>query len=120
MKGLRWGEFYNRYKNESFNTAKLEERVKKLMSDDDVTNKKGVYEFVLTGEERCLSIRGFLDSMKRSAYERQSGVCTKCGKHFAIEAMEADHITPWSKGGKTTPENCQMLCKDCNRRKAGK
>jgi 5-methylcytosine-specific restriction endonuclease McrA len=32
--------------------------------------------------------------------------------------MEADHITPWSKGGKTTVENCQLLCLDCNRRKS--
>lgn len=32
--------------------------------------------------------------------------------------MHADHITPWSKGGKTTPDNCQMLCRDCNLKKA--
>ena len=120
MKGLRWGEFYNRFKNETFDTAKLEERIKKLMSDDDVSNKKGVYEYVLTNEERCLNLRAFSESMKRAAYERQSGICAKCKKPFAFEQMEGDHITPWSLGGKTVAENCQMLCKDCNRRKAGK
>ncbi len=43
---------------------------------------------------------------------------TQCGKKFAIEEMQADHITPWAKGGKTVAENCQMLCADCNRRKS--
>lgn len=37
-----------------------------------------------------------------------------------IDEMEGDHITPWHSGGKTTAENCQMLCKDCNRHKSGK
>ena len=41
-------------------------------------------------------------------------------KHFDISEMEADHIKPWHEGGKTNPENCQMLCKEDNRRKSGK
>jgi 5-methylcytosine-specific restriction endonuclease McrA len=45
-------------------------------------------------------------------------LCHKCGKPFGFAATEADHITPWSKGGKTSVENCQILCKDCNRRKS--
>ena len=72
------------------------------------------------GDERHLSIRKFSDKMARTAYERQKGVCPKCGRKFAIEEMEADHIKPWSKGGRTVAENCQMLCADCNRRKGGK
>ncbi len=39
---------------------------------------------------------------------------------FDISEMEADHITPWHEGGKTSAENCQMLCKDDNRSKSGK
>ncbi|MBP5797321.1 MAG: HNH endonuclease [Bacteroidales bacterium] len=58
--------------------------------------------------------------MKREVYERQNGICTICGKHFKIEQMEADHITPWRNGGRTVAENCQMLCRECNRRKSGK
>ena len=88
--------------------------------DDDVTAKKGIYEYLLTNDERHLNIRAFSDSMKRSAYERQEGVCPKCEQHFSFAQMEGDHITPWHEGGKTIPENCQMLCKDCNRRKSGK
>ena len=60
----------------------------------------------------------FTDNMKREAYERQNGICTNCGEHFEIGEMAADHITPWSQGGKTLAENCQMLCRDCNRRKS--
>jgi 5-methylcytosine-specific restriction endonuclease McrA len=74
---------------------------------------------MLDGEERHLNIRAFTDNMKREAYERQQGNCNKCHKHFAYERMEADHIDPWHSGGKTNSGNCQMLCKECNRRKSG-
>ncbi len=120
MKGLPWGEYYNQYKDKglSLNHKKTEEKVTRLMADEDVTKKKGIYLYLLSGDERSLSIRTFSERDKRTAYEKQKGICPKCGKHFEIEEMEADHITPWSKGGKTVAENCQMLCKDCNRRKS--
>ena len=76
------------------------------------------YEYVLDGDERHLSIRKFSDKMARTAYERQKGVCAICGKRFEIEEMHADHIKPWSKGGHTVAENCQMLCAKCNIRKS--
>jgi hypothetical protein len=124
MKGLPWGEFYNRFKNEKYNSAALEERIKELIEDEEITKQRGIYEYLLSGEsketERCLSIRPFPDKDKRRVYERQQGICPHCKKHFDIEQMEGDHIKPWHEGGKTTKENCQMLCKDCNRRKAGK
>jgi len=79
---------------------------------------QSIYEYLLDGDERHLSIRAFTPKMSRMAYERQKGVCPRCKRHFEIDKMQADHITPWSKGGKTIPENCQMLCSDCNRRKS--
>ena len=118
MKGLEWGEFYNKYHNNSYNATDLENQIKTLMQDEDVTSKKGIYEYLLNGDERNLSIRAFTDNMKREAYERQNGICAKCKEHFEITEMEADHITPWSQGGKTIAENCQMLCRDCNRKKS--
>lgn len=118
MKGLDWGGLYDQYKNEMVDTARLEQRIQELMMDDDVTNKKGVYPYILSRQEKYLSLRAFTESQKRAAYERQSGVCPKCGGPFELSKMEADHITPWSKGGKTVPENCQMLCADCNRKKS--
>ena len=120
MKGIEWGFLYNEYKDKKFDPKKLETEIKKLMQDDDVTNKKGIYWYVLTRKEKYLNIRAFSDNQKREAYERQKGICPVCKKHFDISEMEADHITPWHEGGKTIAENCQMLCKDDNRRKSGK
>lgn len=119
MKGLDWGNLYNNYKDKTYNSDKLEEQVIKLMMDDDVTNKKGIYSYLITGLEKYLNIRSFTDNQKREAYERQRGICPNCKNHYEIEEMEGDHITPWHLGGKTNSDNCQMLCKDCNRRKSG-
>lgn len=119
MKGLPWGLFYNEHRDRTdLDPKALEADVSRLMADEDVTKKGGVYEYLLTGKERCLSIRAFDDRMKRAAYERQGGVCPYCGEHFELSEMHADHIKPWAKGGPTTAENCQMLCRDCNLKKS--
>ena len=97
----------------------LEARIATLMADDDVTKKRGIYVYVLNGQERNLNIRAFTDSQKREAYERQQGLCPVCGEHFELSEMEGDHITPWRDGGKTVAANCRMLCIDDNRRKGG-
>lgn len=120
MTHVNWGELYNEFKDKKLDAKKLETEVTRLMQDEDVTKKSGIYPYLLTGQERYLSIRAFNDKMKREAYERQNGVCIKCNKNFAIEEMEADHIAPWHEGGKTTAGNCQMLCKQDNRTKSGK
>jgi len=120
MKNVAWGPLYNQFKDNVYDKNQLEQEVQKLMMDDDVTNKKGIYAYVLTREEKHLHIRAFSDSQKRSAYERQNGICAHCGGHFDIKDMEGDHITPWHLGGHTSADNCQMLCVDCNRRKSGK
>jgi hypothetical protein len=125
MKGVAWGYLYNENKDRKFDSKKLEEQIITLMQDEDVTKKSGIYEYLLTGNERVLNIRAFSDKQKREAYERQKGICanSRCpeqDKHFEIEEMEADHIKPWHEGGKTISENCQMLCKQCNRIKSGR
>ncbi|MDP2104327.1 MAG: DUF262 domain-containing protein, partial [Candidatus Gracilibacteria bacterium] len=120
MKGVAFGMLYNAFKDTPIDSRKLETEIAKLMQDEDVTKKSGIYEYVLTRNEKFLNIRAFTDKQKREAYERQQGICTKCGEHFELAEMEADHITPWHSGGRTTPENCQMLCKQCNRVKSGK
>jgi hypothetical protein len=118
MKGLEWGLFYNKYGAGKHDPKQLETRIADLMEDEDVTKNSGIYEYLLDGDEKHLSIRAFTPKMARAAYEKQKGVCPKCKKRFDFDEMQADHITPWSKGGKTTPENCQMRCADCNRRKS--
>jgi hypothetical protein len=119
MKGIDWGFLYNTYKDKTLDPAVLEKEISRLMQDDDVTNKKGIYAYVLDREERHLNISAFSDNMKREAYERQTRVCNNCKKPFEYEEMEGDHINPWHSGGKTNATNCQMLCKECNRRKSG-
>lgn len=119
MKGVNWGELYNQYGTQTFDTIELEKEIKKLMQDDDVTKKKGIYYYVLTRKEKYLNIRTFTESQKREVYERQNGICPMCKNHFEFTEMEGDHITPWHVGGKTEINNCQMLCKECNRRKSG-
>lgn len=119
MKGINWGSLYNRFKDKAVNNVEMEKTITALMQDDDVTKKSGIYAYVLSGEEKYLNIRAFTPNMKREAYERQKGICPKCNHTLEIEQMEGDHITPWHVGGKTTAKNCQMLCKECNRRKSG-
>jgi hypothetical protein len=120
MRSVDWGPLYNQFGKQTLNPAKLEKDVARLMQDEDVTSKAGIYPYVLDGDESWLNIRAFSPNMKREAYERQKGNCVKCGKHFEIDEMEGDHIKPWREGGKTNAANCQMLCKDDNRRKSGK
>lgn len=120
MKGLNWGLFYNKFGTENYDATAFEAEIIALMEDDDVTKNTGIYEYLLDRDERHLSIRAFTEKQKRVAFEKQKGKCPTCKKVFEITAMEADHITPWHAGGKTIQINCQMLCKDCNRRKSGK
>jgi len=120
MKGVEFGPLYNEFKNKKIDSKKIEKEITELMQDEDVTKKSGIYEYVLSINEKFLNIRAFTDKMKREAYERQKGICKKCKEHFEIEEMEADHIKPWHEGGKTVSENCQMLCRQDNRTKSGK
>lgn len=126
MKGLPWGIFYNTYGDNVYNPQELEKRIIALMQDDDVTKRSGIYEYLLSDNEKCLNIRAFTDNEKRQVYEKQKGICPYCVEehrektHFEFEEMEADHITPWCEGGKTNIDNCQMLCKEHNRRKSNK
>ncbi|CAG1002901.1 hypothetical protein MTYP_03045 [Methylophilaceae bacterium] len=120
MKGLPWGVFYNEHKDDKLNAATLEQRIVTLIDDDEVDNKKGIYEYLLTGKEKTLSLRAFDEKTKVKIYGKQKGICPTCKKHYVIGEMEADHIVPWSKGGKTVSDNCQMLCKMDNRTKSGK
>lgn len=120
MKGIEWGIYYNKFGTRKFDPKALEAKIIALMEDEDITRHAGIYEYLIDGEERHLSLRAFSEKMKRTAYEKQKGICPVCKEHFEYEKMEGDHITPWHLGGKTTSENCQMLCQSDNRTKSGK
>ena len=125
MKGLEWGLIYNKYNDKPLDAKELEAQIAKLMQDSEIQRKSGIYEYVLSGNEKHLNLRAFDENIKREIYEKQGGICAnkKCPnakKKFEINEMEADHIIAWSKGGKTTSKNCQMLCRECNRAKGAK
>lgn len=124
MLGLNWGDLYNRFRNNMYDAKAIEKRVNELMANEEVTDKKGVYEYILSGENEdmaCkLSKRTFSDSDKRTAYERQNGICPITGEYLPITEMQADHIIPWWNGGTTTLTNLQMISKTANARKSGR
>ena len=121
-------ELYDTYKLNTYNVNDLEAKISKLFLDDEITNKKGIYLYVLDGQEKHLNLRTFTEAQKIKAYNKQKGKCPRClsehkptaNKVWDISEMEADHIKPWHLGGKTDDSNCQMLCRQCNREKGGK
>lgn len=115
LRSVPWNTLYDVYGLAPLDADELEKRVKELMADDEVEKKSGIYTYVLNGDERVLGLRAFSDNQKREAYERQNGVCPQCDERFELDEMDGDHILPWAMGGKTTPDNCQMLCIRDNR-----
>jgi hypothetical protein len=138
MKSVKWGPLCNKYKNASVDPAKLEERITALMADVDVKNKRGIYEFLLGGESdtKLLEVRVFDEKTKLAAYGNQTKkaeaagtsncpMCASSGNKNAtriydLSAMDADHVTAWSKGGATDLANCEMLCVPHNRSKGNR
>lgn len=125
MKGVDWCHLYNQYSSQSYNSSVMTDEVKRLHEDEEIQKTKGIYEYLLCKDTdpyagRLLNLRTFDKRDKIAAYSKQKGICPICGKQFEFNQMEGDHIKPWSKGGQTVPENCQMLCKDCNGKKTDK
>lgn len=120
MKGLAWGILYNKYHSKKYDKATLKKDVKQLLDDYDVQKKANIYEFLLGGKKdvKLLSLRAFDEPTKRAQYAAQNGRCAMCGKPFDYEKMHGDHKIAWVNGGKTIPENCQMLCTTCNLQKS--
>lgn len=123
--GVDWCHLYNQYNSQSYNSSVMADEVKRLHEDEEIQKTKGIYEYLLCKDidpyaGRLLNLRTFDKRDKMVAYSKQNGICPICGKQFEFNQMEGDHIMPWSKGGHTVPENCQMLCKGCNAKKTDK
>ena len=138
MKGLEWGRLYETYHKQPYDPQRVDERVAALLDDPQVENKSGVFEYVLGGEQdtRLLNVRVFDEKVKRMVYKLQTEAaeqkgtsnCPYCAighdaartRIWKLSEMDADHVSAWSKGGATTIENCQMLCKTHNRAKGNR
>ena len=132
MCGLEWGRLYESYHNTPYSVERITDRVQTLQADESIKCRRNIYEYVLGGETdtKLLNIRIFEESTKKLAYKRQTdsakekGVsnCPLCAigsnanktRIYSINEMDADHVTAWSKGGATSIENCEMLCKTHN------
>jgi len=138
MCGLKWGELYEKYHKNAYDPALVASQVKELYENFYVKEKKGIFEYILGGcqEPRLLNVRVFDDPTKKTVYAKQTekaeaeGVsnCPYCAighdanrsRIWKLAEMDADHVSAWSKGGATSIENCQMLCKTHNRAKGNR
>ena len=120
MKGLDWAKLYDMFHEKPLNIKAMEAQIADLVGDDEIQKPQGIIPYVLIGGEHYLDLRAFPDKIKLAVWEQQKHKCALCGKVFDFVFMEGDHITPWRDGGRTTKENCQMLCQECNRRKGCK
>lgn len=138
MKGLEWGRLYEEYHGKSYDPKKMSDEVKRLVSDDFVRNRKGIFEYLLGGsiDKKLLDIRMFEMPVKRAAYAKQTQTaqdkgesnCPLCtiahdankNRIYRFDEMEADHVSAWSKGGASTTENCELLCITHNRAKGNR
>jgi hypothetical protein len=138
MRGLEWGRLYEEYHKKSYSPAKVSKEVQRLIADPFVKRRKGIFEYVLAGSKdmKLLDVRVFDEATKLATYQRQtSGArqidlsnCPLCAignevnktKIWSVTEMDADHIAAWSKGGVTTPANCELLCRTHNRAKGNR
>ena len=138
MRGLEWGRLYEKYHSQPYDSIKVANEVRKLYADPYVKNRKGIFEFILGGSKdtKLLDVRVFDEVAKRTIYEQQTSFaraqgksnCPLCAvgnevnekKIWSLSEMDADHVTAWSKGGATSPANCEMLCKTHNRAKGNR
>jgi hypothetical protein len=138
MKGVEWGRLYEEYHRKSYDPKQISDAVKKLAADDDVTDRKGIFEYVLGGctDTKLLNVRVFDPKVKKATYEKQTQAaeakgesnCPLCAighdanksRIYALNDMDADHVAAWSKHGDSSAKNCQMLCKTHNRAKGNR
>ncbi|MRR51870.1 MAG: DUF262 domain-containing protein [Rhodocyclaceae bacterium] len=138
MRGLEWGRLYEEHHRKSYDPKKMSDEVKMLAADDYVKNGRGIFEYLLGGsvDTKLLDVRVFDTPVKRATYAKQTKVaeakgvsnCPHCSigktankrRVYKFDEMDADHVAAWSKGGKSSAKNCEMLCITHNRAKGNR
>jgi len=138
MRGLEWGRLYEVYHGKSYDPKKMSTNLNRIAADSYVTNRKGIFEYLLGGsvDKKLLAVRVFDDKVKRVAYAKQKQTaeakgeanCPLCAigsnanksRIYRFDEMDADHVSAWSKGGESSAKNCQMLCITHNRAKGNR
>lgn len=138
MCGLEWGRLYETYHNTPYNPTAVSQAVHRLMEDPYIQNRKGIFEYILGGEHdtRLLNVRVFDEATKKKVYRKQTEAAQRAGvsncplcaigheanrtRLWKLSEMDADHVSAWSRGGATTIENCQMLCRTHNHAKGNR
>ena len=136
--GLEWGRLYKQYHTKAYSKDDVTSRVNELLSDTQIDDYRGVFEYILGGEQdpSLLKVRIFDEKTKKAVYDKQTARarardvsnCPLCAvghgnnakRIYKLSEMDADHVTAWSRGGATTASNCQMLCITHNRAKGNR
>lgn len=104
-----WAAYLNTGRTGRIDTADVRACLEQLMN-----------KVIIAAELAPLDQKRFFTPEERMLiFEESAGKCAQCGMQLSKSNFHADHITPYSKGGQTVPENGQALCTACNRKKGG-
>ena len=100
-------------KTRNFTTDEINQLIKKLENKTgSFYNDKNIWNSISKVERGKVS-----NKMRFFIYERDNYRCCFCGRTQRFVELEIDHIKPIAKGGKSTIDNLQTLCKKCNKEK---
>jgi hypothetical protein len=109
MKGVDWGALYKEYSGAVFDTGKIEAETARLMLDDDVTKKSGIYPFILT-RDKAIWQSGLLPPLKKTPL-------TKNKRAFALYAANSFPLKKWKATiyglGRKAAKPAPIICKCC-------
>lgn len=112
MRGLDWRRLYDEYHDSAYSHEELNIKVAQLLADPAVTNKRGVFEYALSGcsqdKANLLNVRLFDEATKISTYNKKTleakaegkSNCPMCTltdnsnktRIWELREIDADHV----------------------------
>lgn len=110
-------DLHNRYhydgKSETFDENSIKNIIRRLNNKTgSFYNDREIWDAICRVERGRVSNKMRFRIMERDGYR-----CRYCGRRGNGYNLEIDHIIPIAKGGKSTYDNLQTLCHDCNVKK---